>query len=417
MHDKIIIKGARQHNLKNVNVEIPKNRFVVISGLSGSGKSTLAFDTIYAEGQRRYVESLSAYARQFLEIMEKPDVDHIDGLSPAISIQQRSSSKNPRSTVGTATEIYDYLRLLYSRIGVPYCPNCGRRIGSQSTEAIVDSIIESCEGKKIYILGPIVQEKKGTYEKLFQELKIDGFSRVRLDGQVINLDEEERAIYPRLDKQKKHSISVVIDRITPSLEEKSRVFESVQTGLKIGKGLVIASEENKDFLYSQRNACPECGINIDDLEPRTFSFNSPFGACPECNGLGIRIEFDPDLVISDKSKSILEGAIKPWSGHFFTFKSAMLKDVGKRFGFNLNTPISHMTEGQIRIILYGTQENIHYRYQSKYSDTKWEYKGSFEGVIPNLYRLYKQTDSESKREELLQFMRELPCEACKGTRA
>ncbi len=416
MHDKIIIKGARQHNLKNVNVEIPKNRFVVISGLSGSGKSTLAFDTIYAEGQRRYVESLSAYARQFLEIMEKPDVDHIDGLSPAISIQQRSSSKNPRSTVGTATEIYDYLRLLYSRIGVPYCPNCGRRIGSQSTEAIVDSIIESCEGKKIYILGPIVQEKKGTYEKLFQELKIDGFSRVRLDGQVINLDEEERAIYPRLDKQKKHSISVVIDRITPSLEEKSRVFESVQTGLKIGKGLVIASDENKDFLYSQRNACPECGINIGDLEPRTFSFNSPFGACPECNGLGIRIEFDPDLVISDKSKSILEGAIKPWSGHFFTFKSAMLKDVGKRFGFNLNTPISHMTEGQIRIILYGTQENIHYRYQSKYSDTKWEYKGSFEGVIPNLYRLYKQTDSESKREELLQFMRELPCEACKGTR-
>ena len=416
MHDKIIIKGARQHNLKNVNVEIPKNRFVVISGLSGSGKSTLAFDTIYAEGQRRYVESLSAYARQFLEIMEKPDVDHIDGLSPAISIQQRSSSKNPRSTVGTATEIYDYLRLLYSRIGVPYCPNCGRRIGSQSTEAIVDSIIESCEGKKIYILGPIVQEKKGTYEKLFQELKIDGFSRVRLDGQVINLDEEERAIYPRLDKQKKHSISVVIDRITPSLEEKSRVFESVQTGLKIGKGLVIASDENKDFLYSQRNACPECGINIGDLEPRTFSFNSPFGACPECNGLGIRIEFDPDLVISDKSKSILEGAIKPWSGHFFTFKSAMLKDVGKRFGFNLNTPISHLTEGQIRIILYGTQENIHYRYQSKYSDTKWEYKGSFEGVIPNLYRLYKQTDSESKREELLQFMRELPCEACKGTR-
>jgi excinuclease ABC subunit A len=416
LHDKIIIKGARQHNLKNVNVEIPKNRFVVISGLSGSGKSTLAFDTIYAEGQRRYVESLSAYARQFLEIMEKPDVDHIDGLSPAISIQQRSSSKNPRSTVGTATEIYDYLRLLYSRIGLPYCPNCGRRIGSQSIETIVDSIIESCEGKKIYILGPIVQEKKGTYEKLFQELKIDGFSRIRLDGQVINLDEEESSIYPRLDKQKKHSISVVIDRITPSLEEKSRVFESVQTGLKIGKGVVIASDENEDFLYSQRNACPDCGINIGELEPRTFSFNSPFGACPECNGLGIRIEFDPDLIISDKSKSILQGAIKPWSGHFFTFKSAMLKDVGKRFRFNLNTPISHMTEGQIRIILYGTQENIHYRYQSKYSDTKWEYKGSFEGVIPNLYRLYKQTDSESKREELLQFMRELPCEACKGTR-
>ena len=417
MHDKIVIKGARQHNLKNVNVEIPKNRLVVISGLSGSGKSTLAFDTIYAEGQRRYVESLSAYARQFLELMEKPDVDHIDGLSPAISIQQRSSSKNPRSTVGTATEIYDYLRLLYSRIGIPYCPNCGKKIGSQSVEAIVESIIQECEGKKILILAPIVQEKKGTYEKLFKDLRMNGFSRVRLDGEVINLDEEEeKSIYPRLDKHKKHSISAVIDRVTPSLEEKSRVFESVQTGLKVGNGLVIASHENKDFLYSQRNACPDCGISISELEPRTFSFNSPFGACPECNGLGIRIEFDPDLIISDKSKSILQGAIRPWSGHFFTFRSSMLKDVGKRFGFDLNTPISRMTETQIRTILYGTEENIHYRYQSKYSDTRWEYKGSFEGVIPNLDRLYRQTESESKREELLQFMRELPCDSCNGTR-
>jgi len=416
LHDKIVIRGARQHNLKNVNVEIPKNRLVVISGLSGSGKSTLAFDTIYAEGQRRYVESLSAYARQFLELMEKPDVDHIDGLSPAISIQQRSSSKNPRSTVGTATEIYDYLRLLYSRIGIPYCPNCGKKIGSQSVEAIVESIIQECEGKKILILAPIVQEKKGTYEKLFKDLRTNGFSRVRLDGEVINLDEEEKSIYPRLDKHKKHSISAVIDRVTPSLEEKSRVFESVQTGLKVGNGLVIASLENNDFLYSQRNACPDCGISISELEPRTFSFNSPFGACPECNGLGIRIEFDPELIISDKSKSILQGAIRPWSGHFFTFKSSMLKDVGKRFGFDLNTPISRMTETQIRTILYGTQENIHYRYQSKYSDTRWEYKGSFEGVIPNLDRLYRQTESESKREELLQFMRELPCDSCNGTR-
>lgn len=416
LHDKIVIRGARQHNLKNVNVEIPKNRLVVISGLSGSGKSTLAFDTIYAEGQRRYVESLSAYARQFLELMEKPDVDHIDGLSPAISIQQRSGSKNPRSTVGTATEIYDYLRLLYSRIGIPYCPNCGKKIGSQSVEAIVESIIQECERKKILILAPIVQEKKGTYEKLFKDLRTNGFSRVRLDGEVINLDEEEKSIYPRLDKHKKHSISAVIDRVTPSLEEKSRVFESVQTGLKVGNGLVIASLENNDFLYSQRNACPDCGISISELEPRTFSFNSPFGACPECNGLGIRIEFDPELIISDKSKSILQGAIRPWSGHFFTFKSSMLKDVGKRFGFDLNTPISRMTETQVRTILYGTQENIHYRYQSKYSDTRWEYKGSFEGVIPNLDRLYRQTESESKREELLQFMRELPCDSCNGTR-
>lgn len=416
MHDKIVIRGARQHNLKDVNVEIPKNRLVIISGMSGSGKSTLAFDTIYAEGQRRYVESLSAYARQFLELMEKPDVDHIDGLSPAISIQQRSGSKNPRSTVGTATEIYDYLRLLYSRIGVPYCPNCGKMIGIQSVDAIVDSVLHAYEGKKILILAPVIQEKKGTYEKLFQDLRTKGFSRIRLDGQVIDLDEEERSIYPRLDKHKKHSISAVIDRFTPSLDEKSRLFESVQTGLKLGNGLVIASHENNDLLYSQRNACPDCGISISELEPRTFSFNSPFGACPECNGLGIRLEFDPDLIISDKSRSILQGAIRPWSGHFFTFKSSMLKDVGKRFGFNLNTPISQMTQAQIRIILYGTRENIHYRYQSKYSDTKWEYKGSFEGVIPNLDRLYRQTESESKREELLQYMRELPCDGCNGTR-
>lgn len=399
-----------------MNVEIPKNRLVVISGLSGSGKSTLAFDTIYAEGQRRYVESLSAYARQFLELMEKPDVDHIDGLSPAISIQQRSGSKNPRSTVGTTTEIYDYLRLLYSRIGIPHCPKCGKKIGSQSVEAIVESIIQECEGKKVIILAPIVQEKKGTYEKLFQELRADGFSRIRLDGEVLNLDEEEKSIYPRLDKHKKHSISAIVDRLTPSLEERSRVFESIQTALKKGNGLVIASYENKDLLYSQRNACPECGISISDLEPRTFSFNSPFGACPECNGLGIRVEFDPDLVITDKSKSILQGAIRPWSGHFFTFRSSMLKDVGKRFGFTLNTPISQMTEAQIETILYGTKENIHYRYRSKYSDTKWEYKGSFEGVIPNLDRMYRQTESESKREELLQFMRELPCDSCNGTR-
>ncbi len=254
LHDKIVIRGARQHNLKNVNVEIPKNRLVVISGLSGSGKSTLAFDTIYAEGQRRYVESLSAYARQFLELMEKPDVDHIDGLSPAISIQQRSSSKNPRSTVGTTTEIYDYLRLLYSRIGLPHCPKCGKMIGSQSVEAIAESIIQECEGKKVLILAPIVQEKKGTYVKLFQELRTDGFSRIRLDGEVLNLDEEEKSIYPRLEKHKKHSISAIVDRLTPSLEEKSRVFESVQTGLKKGNGLVIASHENTDLLYSQRNA-------------------------------------------------------------------------------------------------------------------------------------------------------------------
>lgn len=419
MHDKIIIKGAREHNLKNINLEIPKNKLVVITGLSGSGKSTLAFDTIYAEGQRRYVESLSAYARQFLELMDKPDVDSIDGLSPAISIQQKTTSKNPRSTVSTVTEIYDYLRLLYARIGIPHCPQCNRKITSQSADSITDSVLRSVQGgKNIMILSPVIQSKKGTYEKLFDELKQDGFARIRLDGEIITLEDEneEKSKYPRLNKQKKHTIEVIVDRLKPSPEEKSRLFESIQSALKVGNGLVIASIDGKDMLYSQRNACPYCGISLGDLEPRMFSFNSPFGACNNCNGLGIKIEFDPELIIPDKSKSILEGAVKPWSGHFATFRSAMLRDVGKRFGFDLYTQISKMTDQQLKIILYGTDENIHYKYESKYSDTRWEYRGSFEGIIPSLERIYKQTESESKREELMQFMRELPCDDCHGRR-
>jgi excinuclease ABC subunit A len=419
MHDKIIIKGAREHNLKNINLEIPKNKLVVITGLSGSGKSTLAFDTIYAEGQRRYVESLSAYARQFLELMDKPDVDSIDGLSPAISIQQKTTSKNPRSTVSTVTEIYDYLRLLYARIGIPHCPQCNRKITSQSADSITDSVLRSVQGgKNTMILSPVIQSKKGTYEKLFDELKQDGFARIRLDGEIITLEDEneEKSKYPRLNKQKKHTIEVIVDRLKPSPEEKSRLFESIQSALKVGNGLVIASIDGKDMLYSQRNACPYCGISLGDLEPRTFSFNSPFGACNNCNGLGIKIEFDPELIIPDKSKSILEGAVKPWSGHFATFRSAMLRDVGKRFGFDLYTQISKMTDQQLKVILYGTDENIHYKYESKYSDTRWEYRGSFEGIIPSLERIYKQTESESKREELMQFMRELPCDDCHGRR-
>jgi excinuclease ABC subunit A len=419
MHDKIIIKGAREHNLKNINLEIPKNKLVVITGLSGSGKSTLAFDTIYAEGQRRYVESLSAYARQFLELMDKPDVDSIDGLSPAISIQQKTTSKNPRSTVSTVTEIYDYLRLLYARIGIPHCPQCNRKITSQSADSITDSVLRSVQGgKNTMVLAPVIQSKKGTYEKLFDELKQDGFARIRLDGEIITLEDEneEKSKYPRLNKQKKHTIEVIVDRLKPSPEEKSRLFESIQSALKVGNGLVIASIDGKDMLYSQRNACPYCRISLGDLEPRTFSFNSPFGACNNCNGLGIKIEFDPELIIPDKSKSILEGAVKPWSGHFATFRSAMLRDVGKRFGFDLYTQISKMTDQQLKVILYGTDENIHYKYESKYSDTRWEYRGSFEGIIPSLERIYKQTESESKREELMQFMRELPCDDCHGRR-
>jgi excinuclease ABC subunit A len=417
MHDKIIVRGARQHNLKDINVEIPKNRLVVITGLSGSGKSTLAFDTIYAEGQRRYVESLSAYARQFLELMDKPDVDSIDGLSPAISIQQKTTSKNPRSTVGTVTEIYDYLRLLFARIGIPHCPRCGRKIASQSVDSITESVIKTCGDKSVMVLGPVVQVKKGTYEKLFDQLKQDGFSRIRLDGELTKLDEEsEKRQYPRLDKQKKHTIEAVVDRLTPSAEEKGRLFDSIQSAVKVGNGTVVVSSEGKDFMYSQRNACPHCNISLGDLEPRTFSFNSPFGACRECNGLGIRTEFDPELIIPNKSRSILEGAIVPWSGHFATFRSSMLRDVGKKFGFDLATPIAKMREEQLNVILHGTDQSIHYKYQSKYSDSKWEYRGRFEGVIPNLERVFRETQSDAKREDLFQFMRERPCESCGGKR-
>jgi len=424
MHNRIIVRGAREHNLKNISFEIPKNKLVVITGLSGSGKSTLAFDTIYAEGQRRYVESLSAYARQFLELMDKPDVDSIDGLSPAISIQQKTTSKNPRSTVGTVTEIYDYLRLLYSRIGIPHCPQCKQKITTQSADAITDSILRTAEHKKTILLAPVIQSKKGTYEKLFDELTRNGYARVRLDGELINLDSGNGGEYddrrkfstPKLNKQKKHTIEVVIDRLIASNDDKSRLFDSVQSALKVGNGIVVASTENKDTLYSQRNACARCGISVGDLEPRNFSFNSPFGACKECNGLGIKIEFDPELIIPDKSRSILEGGISPWSRHFATFRSAMLRDVGKRFGFDLRTPISNMTDKQLKIILYGTDENIQYRYESRYSDSRWEYRGSFEGVIPNLERTYKETESDSKREELMQFMREQLCEKCHGKR-
>lgn len=433
MHDKLIIRGARQHNLKNLNLEIPKNKLVVITGLSGSGKSTLAFDTIYAEGQRRYVESLSAYARQFLELMEKPDVDSIDGLSPAISIQQKTTNKNPRSTVGTVTELYDYLRLLFARIGIPYCFVCGRKITSQSADSITDSILRLGENKRTLILGPVVRGKKGTYEKLFQQLKQDGFARIRLDGKIINLDVENEdnlehtepnnkkiigASFPILDRQKKHTIEVIVDRLRPSSEERSRLFESVQAALKAGDGTMIAHfvDENDEKLYSQRNACPRCEVSLGEMEPRSFSFNSPFGACKECNGLGIRTEFDPELIIPDASKSILEGAIRPWSGYFASFRSSMLRDVGKRMGFTLNMPISEMTQKQLNTILYGTEENIRFKYQSKHSDSSWEYSGSFEGVIPNLERTYRETESDAKRESLQEFMRERRCESCNGRR-
>ncbi|MGQ0796191.1 MAG: excinuclease ABC subunit UvrA [Nitrosopumilaceae archaeon] len=409
MIDKLIVRGAREHNLKNINLDIPKNKLVVITGLSGSGKSTLAFDTIYAEGQRRYVESLSAYARQFLEMMDKPDLDSIDGLSPAISIQQKTTSKNPRSTVGTITEIYDYLRLLYSRIGIPHCTKCGRHISNQSADSICESILKESDGKNIMILAPLVRRKKGTYEKLFEQVKKSGYSRIRIDNEVIELNGE----IPILDKQKWHNIEIVVDRIRASKEEKSRLFESVQNALKVTKGTVLISG-NDEQIFSQNNACPHCGISIGELEPRTFSFNSPFGACKTCHGLGVKMEFDPDLLIPDKSKSILDGAIIPWSGRFSSFRRQTLRDVGKKFGFNLLTPINKMTARQLQIILYGTDEVVQFSYESQTTDSKWQYANTFNGVIPSLHKNFLETDSESKREEISKFMRETPCGSCKG---
>ena len=408
--NKLKIRGARHHNLKNIDIDIPKNKLVVISGLSGSGKSTLAFDTIYAEGQRRYVESLSAYARQFLEMMDKPDVDSIEGLSPAISIQQKTTSKNPRSTVGTTTEIYDYLRLLFARIGIPHCTNCTRKISSQSVETIRDSVLKDFAGQKILVLAPIIQRKKGTYEKLFEQIKKDGYARIRLDGDIIPLEEE----IPLLDKQKWHNIEIIVDRITAEKSEKSRLFEAIQTALKSAKGNVMISSEKQDKVFSQNNACPFCGVTIGELEPRTFSFNSPFGMCTTCNGLGVKIEFDPDLVIPDHNKSILDGAIVPWSGRFSSFRRQALRSVGKKFGFDLMTPINKIKSKHLKIILYGTDELIDFRYRSKAGDSSWQHTDSFEGVLVNLQRVFMETDSEAKREWLKQFMRDTPCNVCNG---
>ena len=410
MENKLKIRGARHHNLKNLDVDIPKNKLVVISGLSGSGKSTLAFDTIYAEGQRRYVESLSAYARQFLEMMDKPDVDSIEGLSPAISIQQKTTSKNPRSTVGTTTEIYDYMRLLFARIGIPHCTNCGRKISTQSIETICDSVLKDFEGQKILVLSPMVRRKKGTHEKLFEQIRKDGYSRIRLNGEVLNLDDDIAS----LDRQKWHDIEIVVDRIQAMRSERSRLFESIQTAIKASKGDVMIYSEKSESIFSQNNACPHCGLTVGELEPRTFSFNSPFGMCKSCSGLGVKMEFDADLVIPDMTKSILDGAIVPWNGRFSSFRRQALKAVGKKFGFDLMTPIEDISPEHMEIILHGTRHLIDFKIGSKSSTTSWQYTDTFEGVLGNLQRVFTETDSESKREWLKQFMRDTPCNTCKG---
>jgi excinuclease ABC subunit A len=344
-------------------------------------------------------------------MMDKPDLDSIEGLSPAISIQQKTTSKNPRSTVGTITEIYDYLRLLYARIGIPHCTKCSRKISNQSAESICESVLKESDGKNILILAPLIQRKKGTYEKLFEQVKKSGYSRIRVDNDIVELNGE----IPTLDKQKWHNIEIVVDRIKASKEEKSRLYESVQNALKAGKGSVLISGTD-ERIFSQNNACSYCGITIGELEPRTFSFNSPFGACKTCHGLGVKMEFDPDLLIPDKTKSILDGAIVPWSGRFSSFRRQTLRDVGKKFGFDLLTPINKMTPKQLQVILYGTDQVVRFSYESQTTDSKWQYTNTFSGVIPSLNKNFVETDSESKREELRKFMRETPCNSCKGRR-
>ena len=387
---------------------MPKYRLVVISGISGSGKSTLAFDTIYAEGQRRYVESLSTYARQFLDMMDKPDVDTIEGLSPAISIQQKTTSKNPRSTVGTTTEIYDYMRLLFARIGTPHCKNCGRVISTQSVETICDTVLKEFEEKNILVLGPVIQRKKGTHEKHLMKIKKDGYSRVRINNKIHVL---EKGI-PKLDKKKLHNIEIVVDRISASKSERSRLFESIQTAIKASNGeVMISGDETK--IFSQNNSCPYCGITISELEPRTFSFNSPVGMCDTCNGLGVKLEFDPDLVIPDKKLSIVDDAIAPWRDHQNVLQQQTLRAVGKKMGFSLTTPINKINKKNLDIILYGSDEPILFKYTTGTGMT-WENYGTFDGIIPNMKKKYQETTSEHKREVLKRFMQNIPCKDCKG---
>ena len=419
--DVISVKGARVHNLKNISLDLPRNKLVVITGLSGSGKSSLAFDTIYAEGQRRYVESLSAYARQFLGLMDKPDVERIDGLSPAISIDQKSASHNPRSTVGTVTEIYDYLRVLYARVGTPHCPQCGKIIAKQTKQQIINQIQKLGDGTKIMILAPMIRDQKGEHKHVFAELARAGFARVRLDDEVIPLEEAQDA---RLDKQKKHTIEVVVDRLTvkakPSADDRSRLADSLATALELGDGLIIVSEvdEGRDSLYSEHLACPDCGINLPLLEPRNFSFNSPHGACVECDGLGTKLEVDPDLVIPNKKLSIAEGAIRPWSrtAAFQGWYFRILEEVAKQSGFSIRKPVKELAKKDLDAVLHGTGPATYHVSSPEAEGKAKEFETTYEGVIKNLSRRYQETDSDYIRREIESYMRIKLCPRCLGKR-
>ena len=408
--DHITIRGAREHNLQDVTLDLPRDRFIVITGVSGSGKSTLAFDTIYAEGQRRYVESLSAYARQFLGLMNKPDVDSIEGLSPAISIEQKTTSKNPRSTVGTVTEIYDYLRLLFARIGTPYCPEHGIKIESQSPERIADAI-ESDFAGEVTILSPIIRQKKGTYQQLLRDLNEEGYVRARVDGAIIRTDEEIK-----LERYVKHDIEIVLDRCMH--DERSRVVEAVENAVAKSDGLVIVAgqEGERERTYSAKMACPVCGISFEELQPRMFSFNSPFGACEVCNGLGIKMELDPDLIIPDPEKSIADGAVALYRNFLDGYRIQYLAAVAKHYGFDIFTPIQDLTETQYNALMYGSDEKIEFRMNMKGGEGHWAHNGQWEGLLPQAQRLYGQTKSDYRRRELEKFMRISECPECHGKR-
>ena len=412
--DAIFVKGAREHNLKNIDVVIPRDKLVVITGVSGSGKSSLAFDTIYAEGQRRYVESLSAYARQFLGQMEKPDVDYIEGLSPAISIDQKGPSRNPRSIVGTVTEIYDYLRLFFARVGHPHCPKCGREISQQTVQQIVDSIIALPRGSQIMIMAPLVRDRKGEHQALFEDLRKAGYVRTRVDDRIYDLSEEFQ-----LDKNKKHSIEAVVDRlIIEEAMDISRIADSVETALKLGAGVVLVSiADGEELLFSEHFACVRCGISLGEIEPRTFSFNSPHGACPDCTGLGNKLEIDPDLVIPNKELSLAEGAILPWSreGSMSTWYEDTVETIAQRHSFSTHVPVKNLSREQMNVILHGNEDGSRTRYRNSHWRAGDYYTG-FEGVIPNLERRHRETESDYVRTEIERYMTSYLCPTCQGKR-
>ncbi|MGD9580160.1 MAG: excinuclease ABC subunit UvrA, partial [Vampirovibrionia bacterium] len=411
--ESISIQGAKQHNLKDVSLKIPKYKLVVFTGVSGSGKSSLAFDTIFAEGQRRYVESLSAYARQFLGQLDKPDVEHITGLSPSISIDQKSTSRNPRSTVGTVTEIYDYLRLLYARIGTPHCPECNEEIQPQTIDQIVDQVLSLGDGKKIQILAPVIRGRKGEYQKLLAQFRQEGFSRIRIDGNIYSLEEDIE-----IDKNKKHNIDIVVDRVKIKEGIQSRLTDSISTALNSADGLVtINIVDEKDIIFSELLACSHCGISFDELSPRMFSFNSPYGACPSCSGLGVHIEIDPNLIIPDDTKSLNEGAIYPWAKTANSYYTDLIDSVCKHYGIEQNIPFKELDQWQKDIILKGSGEDRVPMEYNNFKDGHREYKENyFEGVINNIRRRYDGTNSEPMKAELAKYMTNIECSECKGQR-